>query len=75
VARRTGAQRDAYRVDPSGRAGPGVNVGRTVRGSACDADGDGDGAAGPEREPSAPVTRPAASAPIAHARSAARLTR
>jgi hypothetical protein len=69
-ARRTGAQYASWRAGSSGRAGPGVNAGVTIAGAAAV------GAVGlrVEREPSAAVTRPAASAAIAHAASAPRLT-
>ena len=74
AATRTGAHRDRYGIGANIRGRPGVNAGAIGRGSASTA-ARGPGASPPDRAPSAAPVTPAASAPIAHARSRVRLTR
>jgi hypothetical protein len=73
AARCTGAQRATKRVERNGRGGPGVNAGLTGRGSASEVSL-GAGVPAPDRAPMPAPMTPAATAPIAHATSEARLT-
>jgi hypothetical protein len=73
TVRRTGAHRDRKRVEDRGCGRPGINAGRTGRGSEAETTF-GDDVPAPDDDPRSEAMNPTATAPIAHATSRVRLT-